>query len=167
MKIIRCTRKLLKELKVEPEENVWEKSWLESWHADVFILERRKCILITNDRTLYSFFLPAFHKDNFLHFRHIVNEYFFKSMMHEGFSQNIIEKVLSVGDDMVFTKSANTAVMGSMTNFKQCIEVVILMHGGLEHCSSFEIQRSINTMPMKAINYQLPVELFVDKLEND
>jgi len=54
MKIIRCTKKLLDELRMEPVENPESNNWLESWHANIFTVAQRKCVLITNDATLYS-----------------------------------------------------------------------------------------------------------------
>jgi len=61
--IIRCTKKLLAELKRRPipEESEGDTFW--SRHANVFRIERRKCVLITNDTTLFAMFIPALFSD--------------------------------------------------------------------------------------------------------
>lgn len=167
MKIIRCTQKLIKELRVEPEENIWAKLWLESWHANVFNIERKKCVLITNDATLYSLFLVGFKKDSFINFKLIINQYFFKSMLSDNLPQALIEKALGSDDNVCFTKSANKSVMASMSNFKQCLEYLVPHFGGLENGGASKAQDSINRIPMKAIGFQFPIDCFIEKLKND
>jgi hypothetical protein len=70
--IIRCTQKLLAELKIRsiPEESENEPFW--SWHANVFRIERRKCVLITNDATLFTMFIPALKKSDFNFFHRVI-----------------------------------------------------------------------------------------------
>ncbi len=65
MQPIHCTQKLLKELgkrgagvpQPEPQRGL-----LGPWHANLIRIERRKCILFTNDLTLYSFLVPGVKK---------------------------------------------------------------------------------------------------------
>jgi hypothetical protein len=167
MKIIRCTKKLIKELGVDPEENICAESWLESWHANSFTIDGEKCVIITNDATLYTLFLCGLRREDFQNFSFIVNEYFFKSLMTDGLSQPLIEKALAVGDDVVFTGSTDKAVMGSTHYFRQRIERICETNGGFENCCSLEIQKAINRTPIKAINYQYPVEKFFERLNNE
>jgi len=66
MIVFRGTQKLLKELRikkadlVDPGDGV-----LGSWFANLFRIERRKCVLFTNDRTLYSVLLFGLRKPDF------------------------------------------------------------------------------------------------------
>lgn len=167
MKIIRCTQKLIKKLKVEPAENLWAKSWLESWHANIFTIEDEECLLVTNDATLYSLFLCGLGEEQFNHIHFIINEYFFKLMFNDTIPQPLLEKALNVGDDVLFTKSANKSVMGSMNDMKQTIEAVVMANGGLNGGGALQAQKSINRTPMKAINFQYPIDAFITKLEKE
>ena len=57
MMFIHATQKLLQELKqVVGEMPAFP---TESWHANLLLIERRKCVLMTHDKTLYSVFMPA------------------------------------------------------------------------------------------------------------
>ncbi len=167
MKIIRCTQKLMKKLDVVPKENIWAKSWLESWHANVFNIEEEQCVLVTNDATLYSLFLCGVERREMQYLHSIINDYFFKLMRMDGVPQHLLEKALSIGDDVVYTPSANKSVMGSMNGIKQCIESIIYRHGGLNDGGAFKAQNLINKMPLKVMGFQPPVEAFLEKLEND
>ncbi|MFA6223570.1 MAG: hypothetical protein WC647_14770 [Desulfomonilaceae bacterium] len=54
-----------------------------SWHADVFHVERRKLVLITNDTTLLAMFVPALRKKDFESFHSVIGEHLFKNLLYE------------------------------------------------------------------------------------
>jgi len=58
MTILRCTKKMLSELKPEPSDSIQQPGDFSSWHANLLRIDRRKCVLFTHDTTLYSFFVP-------------------------------------------------------------------------------------------------------------
>ena len=166
MKIIKCTQKLLKELSVEQEEDVIAQSWIESWHANIFRINSRKCILVSNDATLYSLVFYPVNKSFIKKFQFYFNEHLFKTMLADNIPQALIEKVLAIGDEIIFTKTDDRRVLGSMNDFKQHIEALADMHNGLKNCSIFNIQKMLNTMPMRMLEYQTPIKAFMQKLEN-
>ena len=166
MKIIKCTQKLFKELRVEQEADVIAQSWIESWHANIFRINSKKCILVSNDATLYSLFFYPVNKSFIKKFQLFFNEHLFKTMFADDIPQTLIEKVLAIGDEIIFTKTDDRRVMGSMNDFKQHIEAFADMHNGLKNCSIFNIQRMLNTIPMGMLEYQSPIKAFMNKLEN-
>ena len=93
--IIRCAQKLLAELKNEPTEEESAKDLFWTWHANVFLIERRKCVLITNDTTLFTMFIPALKKPDFESFHFVIGQHLFKNFLHENIPQRQIEAVLS------------------------------------------------------------------------
>jgi uncharacterized protein DUF6933 len=55
MRIIHCTQKLLKELDVplvEPENISAPAEGLGNWYANLLRIDRKKCLLFTNEKTL-------------------------------------------------------------------------------------------------------------------
>lgn len=165
MKIIRCTGKLHKAIGVEPQEDAKPASWLESWHANLVRIDRQDCLIVTNDETLYTIFIPGLSKVDLRNLPFIINESLFKSMINNGLSQSLIEKVLSVGDEIVFTKTNSRSVLGSMNDMKRLLEYKIYDNGGFEYCNLIELQTSINRVPMGALKYELPIEAFLRKLK--
>ena len=62
--ILHCTQKLLKELGNPPLQNPDEPTTgLGNWCANLLTIDRRKCILFTNEKTLYSFLVPKVKKE--------------------------------------------------------------------------------------------------------
>lgn len=69
--IIRCTQKLLKELQVKPlvPDAI---SDIESRHANLLRIDKRKSVLFTHDITLFSFLVPGLLRPDFDHFDVVV-----------------------------------------------------------------------------------------------
>ena len=58
MQLIRCTKKLQKEMGLKSSDLCTEEprfSYLGSWHANLIHIDRRKCVLFVNDKTLFNF----------------------------------------------------------------------------------------------------------------
>ena len=66
MTLIQCTLKLLKELGSLPLQDPDNSSpqGLGNWYANLFRIGRRKCVLFTNEKTLYSFLIHKVKKEN-------------------------------------------------------------------------------------------------------
>ncbi len=61
MQLIRCTKKLQKEMglkKIELSQTEPKFSYLGSWHANLIHIDRKKCVLFVNDKTLFNFIVP-------------------------------------------------------------------------------------------------------------
>ena len=91
--IIHCTNKLLKELKSASENEKPKGNSFWSWHANVFHIERYKCVLVTNDETLFSIFIPGLKSVEFKMFHAIFGQNLFKTLLSEAIPQDQIETV--------------------------------------------------------------------------
>lgn len=162
--IIRCTQKLLTELKVKPtnEESPKDPFW--SWHANVFHIDRRKCVLVTNDTTLFTLFIPALRKPEFQTFQIVFGQYVFKYLLHERIPQRQIETVLAECEKIKFDKTNNRSVLGSMNDQKFQLEYMIQAGGGLAKTDIYELNHNLNRNVLSAIDYKYPIEMFEEKL---
>ena len=91
--IIRCTQKLLKELRIKPQEPEVV-SEVGSWHANLLRIERRKCVLFTHDMTLFSVFVAGLTRPDFEHIDGVFGQALFKTMLLFDFAQSEIERML-------------------------------------------------------------------------
>ena len=103
MQLIRCIQKLLKELRVQPVEKEPTFHFLGSWHANLLRFERRKCVLFTNDQTLFSIFVPSLRKADFQQLADIFGQNLFRCLRLENFSQKQIEKILEEHETIEFS----------------------------------------------------------------
>ena len=153
-----CTQKLLKELAVDLDTDKKSVNIEHRWHANVFTIERRKCVLAVHDQTLFSVFMPGFKKAQFKQFTHIFGQSVFKQLLNFNFNQQSIETMLSRLSESNFDKSRNRSVMGSMNDMRFNIEHIV-SQTGLVHCDLNYIHQLINKMPFSAIKYAKPYEL--------
>ena len=166
MKIIRCTKNLLKEAGISvTDQPVSPSPWLESWHANLVIIDRSKCLLVTNDESFYTLFIPGLKKSDFKQLKLIINEHLFRSMVYDGLPQSLIEKVLDVGDELVFATTNNRSVLGTMNDMKFALEHRVYANGGMRNCNTLEFQHTINSMmPLGPLKYGIALEVFKKKL---
>ena len=97
MRLIHCTQKLLKELAVVPTDTdatQMNSEGLGNWYANILRFDRRKCILFTNERTLYSFLVPGVLKKDLIRFNSLFINHLAFNLQYEGFSTVVIERVL-------------------------------------------------------------------------
>ncbi len=165
--IMCCTKKLLTELKKNPtkKDAIIDSFW--SWHANTFHIERRKCVLVTNDITLFTMFIPALKKPDFQSFHFIFGQQLFKNLLHENIPQNQIETVLSECEDMQYKRTNNRSVLGSMNELKFQLEYYIEAEGGLARTDIFGLNHRLNRTIMSPIKYKYPIEMFMEKMQEN
>ena len=158
MQLIRCTTKLLKELKQDSFDNVEPlKSIAGGWHANLLRIERRKCALVTNDKTLYTIFIPGLKKADFNDFGEVFRQHLFKNLLYEGLAQAKIEAVLDELVTILFARTNNRSVLGSMNDQKFQLEFFIASHGGLDKLPLYELNKKLNRIPFSAIGGSCPI----------
>jgi len=166
MRLIHCTVKLLKELHNPPLQNPDNQNpeALGNWYANLLRIDRRKCILFTNEKTLYSFLIPKVKRENL---QNIFDEFLFNLNMNlqaEGFSLEVINRVLSEYTDMGFAKTASKTVLGAMTQLMFEIEILIEMKKGLENVKVLEMNKNINRSLMRGSRHLYPIEMLQELL---
>lgn len=166
MQLIRCTAKLLKELKQDPVANVKPiRDVMGSWHANLLRIERRKCVLVTNDKTLYTIFIPGLKKQEFIDFDEVFRQHLFKNLLHEELLQNRIEAVLDELGTIRFARTDNRSVLGSMNDLKIQLEFHIASRGGLACTPLYELNARLNRTPFSAIDNRRPIDRLSELLD--
>lgn len=158
MAVIQCTQKLIKELKVEPVQGDGAGGALSLWHANLIILDRRKCVLFTNDHTRYSFLVPGLKKPDFQALNEVFGQNLFKCLLQDGFTQEQIEKLLDETLEIVYTKTSSRSVLGTMNDITQIIRLTVYDEGGLGNTDIGKLNHYVNHMPSGAIGYKFSVE---------
>src|SRR4030043_2114969 len=119
VRIIHCTKKLLKELDVSPIEPDSYPSNTEgfgNWYANLLRIDRRKVLIFTNEKTLYSLLIPKVLKNNL---KNIEEEFLINlnyNLQNEGFSLEVINKIMQEYQEIGFEKTVSKRVLGSMND---------------------------------------------------
>ena len=161
MRIIHCTLKLLKELDislVEPDKIPLPTEGLGNWYANLLRLDRRKCLVFTNEKSLYTFLIPKVLKANL---KNIEQEFLINlsyNLQNEGFGLEVINRVMQEYQEIGFAKTSNRQVLSSMIEFAFQYDYFIRREEGLEKARIFEINKHINRTIKGALKYKHPIE---------
>jgi hypothetical protein len=170
MPIIHCTEKLRKEMGLKDSDlvpvNLVAES-LGSWHANLLLIKRKKCVLFVNDRTRMNFIVPDVSRDcikdlgtMFLGMLHTV-------LAEEGFTEAQCKIISCNGEAILFSKTASKSVLGSANDFASLYEYKIQEAGSLHSPEVPDMIRKLNRVPVSSIQYQFPVDVMRAALESE
>jgi len=151
MAILRCTKKLLSELNIRPTDSSHLFDDFGSWHCNLFRIDRRKCVLFTHDRTLYSFLVPGLTKSGFQNICEIFKQSLFKNLIEENIPQKQIELFLDNNKKIEISKTNNRSVLGSMNDLTFQLKYQIRDEGGILNTNVMKLNHDLNRIPMSAI----------------
>lgn len=151
MATLRCTKKLLSELRRKPSDGTQYADELGSWHANLLRIDRRKCVLFTHDKTLYTFFVAGLTKPQFQNFDEVFRQNLFRSLVSENLPQKQIEIFLDDIRKIEITKTNNRSVLGSMNDLAFQLKYQIVDEGGLLDTDISKLNHDLNRIPMSAI----------------
>ena len=161
VQIIHCTKKLLNELDESPSSSISSEhstGFLGPWHANLVRIDRKKCILLTNDRTLYSFLVPGAKKKVLVNFRDLFALHLKMNLSKEGFGPENINKALEEYGEIAIAPTNSRSVLGSMNDLADQAEFLVSRAGGLEKGDILTVNMMLNRIPMGAIKYRYAID---------
>ncbi len=113
--LIQCTKKLLDELKMEPEliENS-NYDPLFAWHANLIMVNRKKTVVLVNDKNRYLIVLHGLKAKDFQKLGDLILQAIQKTFEEEGINDETIEKYLNSSKDIFFTKTKDRTSVARM-----------------------------------------------------
>ena len=154
MAIICCTAKVLKEFRIAPstpDEASLQEGQIGHWYCKLLRIDRRKCLLFTNARTLYSFFVPGVKRPALNSPDQLFRTELAQALAQERVSELGIKRTLAEYRAIEFRKTVNRSVLGSMNDYAFTVEVHIQTEGGLDSADLESLHFHLNETPMSAI----------------
>ncbi len=154
MQLIRCTKNLQKEMGLKPSDLCAGEprfSYLGPWHANLIHIDRRKCVLFVNDKTLFNFIAPDVSRPVIRGLDRLFMSYLSCVLADEGFIEADRARILSEYDEIGFSSTSSKSVLGSMNELAFHYKPNILGAGGVHSPAVPGIIRQVNRMPMRAI----------------
>jgi hypothetical protein len=119
MLILEVTKKLENELKVNTHNVIpMEEDKFYSWHADIFMYNRRKCIILMNDKTRYSMVLYGLKKEQFKNLQTVLTEAIIENFTVEGFDADDIDAYVQKLGYILYSKTNDRVCMDQMTDME-------------------------------------------------
>jgi hypothetical protein len=133
MLTVQCTQKLSEKLNV-PIENIDfnEINPLYSWHANLFVFNRKNGVILMNNQTYYNIVLFGLKKEQFNQFGRIAIDAIRDNFAAEGFASQVIERYLTNAETLLYTKTHDRSILGQMN------DLIFMTQCFLEDCRSDE-----------------------------
>lgn len=127
--IIHCTKKLAAKLPEVSGEVLTETSPLGSWHAHLYVIDRRNCLLFCHDETRYTVFLPGLRKPELTELGRWFKEAFTASLAYMGLPDHQVRRAELVLGAVQFDTNTDRSVQGSLNQMR------FMLDGRLEEVS--------------------------------
>ena len=159
MIVFRGTQKLLKEVRLRKEElDDPGEGFMGSWFVNVFRLERRKSVLISNDRTLYSVLLYGLQRADFddLGSRFVAG--LASNLKRDGFDTGLIASICMTCHPIKWAVTNSRSVLGSMNDMISISKrMVALRRQNIERDVAY-LNCDLNRTPMSALEHIVPMD---------
>ncbi len=111
--LIQCTKKLLDELKIKPGTPP-EGEPLFSWHANLIKVERKKTVVIMNDKNRYVIVIHGLKAKDFKRLDEHILQAIRETFQQEGIKDEIIEKFINHSKEVTYAKTKNRSLVAKM-----------------------------------------------------
>ncbi|MFW2374783.1 MAG: DUF6933 domain-containing protein [Gammaproteobacteria bacterium] len=125
--IIHCTQKLAAKLPCISETALTETHPLGSWHANLYVIDRRQCVMFCHDATRFVLLVAGLKKQDFSNLEFRFNDLFANTLLKLDFEHELIHRALSHLDALQFDTVCNRSVQGSMRTVRMAELEALLM----------------------------------------
>ena len=154
MVVLRCTHKLLARLKVDDTSAAGSTTRLGDWYGNVLRLGRRQMLLFISEHSRLPVVLPIADGKRLAT---VLPDAVARALADIGISRAEIEEERSQMSPMVFGRTTNRSLLGTLTDF------AIMAKGGVwygqEPESPEELMRFLARTPILPLKGERPIEL--------
>ena len=155
--IIRLTQRLAKKIKISPSLNhSIDVNAYADWSAHLFTSERAQYIIVSNTTSLYSIVMHGGGITDSNKFIQSILSFMSDFMQREGQEFLFRRLIVPESQEVIFSKSANRSVLGSMNDFISTAKFLLIER----ELSPFEMSQIINETPMSILGYDSPKDAF-------
>ena len=129
-----------------------------NWYANIFRINRRKCVLFTNEPSLYSFLVPGLKKKELTNIKYVFLTNMKLNLQAEKIEEYIINKVVLEYNEIQFSKTNSRSILGSMNDMKYQYEAFTYSDPEYSLRNILYINKKVNRTPMSAIKYAYSIE---------
>lgn len=111
--LIQCTKKLLDQLNVKPETQVVEDA-IFSWHANLITVNRRKAVVLVNDKNRYAIVLYGLKAKDFKNLKELIVQAIRETFLDECIKGEVIEQFIHSSGAITYTKTKDRVLVARM-----------------------------------------------------
>jgi len=160
--LIRCTAKLLKEIGFTNSnlaDSTPAESTLGEWYANLFFAQRKRCIIFTNARTLFTFISFDVNRAEV---RNNLGKLFRtglgKALLDEDFDGALIQRLVNECSRLQFARTKDRSILGIMVDHVKNTKWMLMHYGGLAKADYSRIIKQLNRTPFLTKEFTYSIE---------
>lgn len=163
---LQCTKKLADVLKIKlPDITVIHRQPLYEWHANLFVFNRRRGVIMMNNQTRYCVVLYGLKAEHFKKFDHIALSAIEQTFLAEGFSEDTVEGYIQQCGEVVFTKTHDRSVLGQMNDMLYMMSYWIEDYLPVNDFCMVDVSKRLGEVPVGSLKYAYPIDCLREVLK--
>ncbi len=147
--IIECTKKLTDVLKIQVDKySEVESDRFYEWHGNVYIFDRKKVVVLMNNKTRYCIVLYGLRGEHFKKFDKIALDAIRETFLAEGYSEEIVEGYIKKCDAVKYTKTHDRSILSQISKFYISISWEIENHLPSENINLVTLNKWVGSSMM-------------------
>jgi hypothetical protein len=159
MPLIRCTKKLIAEMGTQVALSVERPhaALLGDWYGNLLRIDRRKCLIFTSERTLFTVLMVALGRDAIRDCATLFRRGLRQVMASEEFAPDDVDRVLDDYQELTIAPTTDRSVLGSLNDLARMAVAHVQYVGGLSSCDLDAINHELNLTPMSRLGMASPL----------
>jgi len=119
---IQSTKKLQDFIGIKTDTIPTDEESINLWHGNIFMIGRRKCLLLTHNESYYSLFIYGITKKDIKELSKIIKKQLAELLRKDNFSLEQIVKMTETVETIEYSKTSDRKVMGVMKEMVQMLK---------------------------------------------
>ena len=149
---IQATKKLQDFLGIKENEVPHTEEFMSLWHGNVFMIGRRKCLLLTHNESYYSVFVYGVRKSDMKDLPTTIKKFLQELMRIDGFTLSQIVTMAKSIENITYAKTSDKKVLGVMTDMVHMLKYFNMTEDELA------LSARLNHTPYKRKEFAYPVD---------
>ena len=165
---LECTEKLADALKIRlfnitplRREPFYE------WHANLFVFNRRKGIIMMNNQTKYCVVLYGLKAEHFKNIRHIALSGIEQVFLGEGFSKEAVVHYITQCGDVIFAKTHDRSVLSQMNDMLYMASCWIEDDLPVSGVYMVNLSMKLGGVPVGSLKHKFPIDHLRDAMKSE
>lgn len=146
--LLHSTQKLAAKLPDVSAIPLAESSPLGSWHANLYTIDRRQCVMFCHDESRYVLFLPGLLKADFADLGRLHRELFLASLNELGVKETHLNRVALALGPIQFDCITDRSVLGSLRVTSFDLSCLLRRGDNVMECDPLALSVELNDRPV-------------------
>ena len=156
---IQATKKLQDFLGINTSELPKEEESFTSWHGNIFMIGRKKCLLVTHNESLYSIFLYGITKKDIKTLSQRLKKQLTELLRRDSFTLSQIVQISETVESITYAKTSDRSVTGNMNDMIHMLKYFNMTEDELS------LSARINSTPYARGKFHFPKKILKTLIE--